>query len=277
VFTEPRLVGALANSVIVSAATLVASLVLALPLAWGVARTRMPGKWMVNVAVTIAFVIPNFIGAIAWILLLGKNAGLLNVLARQFLGGFLFDIYSIPGLVLVLALSFFPIIYFSAQAALENIDPMYEEAAQMSGAPAWRASLGISLPLVLPAIVSSSVLVFLGQWRGLRRPGRIALRQFPSADHRATTCSPPAALRLAAASASPDHWFHPCSALAARLARGDGAYRSSAARRRARPVEIGWDAGHLAYAAVCTGCARRGCWRAVGQLKNARLFISRNF
>ena len=44
VFTEPRLVGALANSVIVSAATLVVSLVLALPLAWGVARTRMPGN-----------------------------------------------------------------------------------------------------------------------------------------------------------------------------------------------------------------------------------------
>ena len=51
VFTEPRLAGRAANSVIVSAATLVSSLVLALPLAWGVARTRMPGKWLVNVAV----------------------------------------------------------------------------------------------------------------------------------------------------------------------------------------------------------------------------------
>jgi len=205
VFTEPRLVGALANSVIVSAATLVASLALALPLAWGVARTRMPGKWMVNVAVTIAFVIPNFIGAIAWILLLGKNAGLLNVLARQVFGGFLFDVYSIPGLVLVLALSFFPIIYFSAQAALENIDPMYEEAAQMSGAPAWRASLGISLPLVLPAIVSSSVLVFLEAMAAFGAPAAIATG---GNFHLLTTelydmFSYPPRFELAAASASP--------------------------------------------------------------------------
>jgi iron(III) transport system permease protein len=243
VFTEPRLVGALANSVIVSAATLVASLVLALPLAWGVARTRMPGKWMVNVAVTIAFVIPNFIGAIAWILLLGKNAGLLNVLARQVFGGFLFDVYSIPGLVLVLALSFFPIIYFSAQAALENIDPMYEEAAQMSGAPAWRASLGISLPLVLPAIVSSSVLVFLEAMAAFGAPAAIATG---GNFHLLTTelydmFSYPPRFELAAASASPIIGFTLLGLWLQRLALGRRRYTVIGGKAaRAKPVEIGW-------------------------------------
>ena len=243
VFTEPRLVGALANSVIVSAATLVVSLVLALPLAWGVARTRMPRKWMVNVAVTIAFVIPNFIGAIAWILLLGKNAGLLNVLARQVFGGFLFDVYSIPGLVLVLALSFFPIIYFSAQAALENIDPMYEEAAQMSGAPAWRASLGISLPLVLPAIVSSSVLVFLEAMAAFGAPAAIATG---GNFHLLTTelydmFSYPPRFELAAASASPIIGFTLLGLWLQRLALGRRRYTVIGGKAaQSRPVEIGW-------------------------------------
>lgn len=94
VVTEPGLSGALLNSLAISAATTAVSLLLALPIAWGVSRTRMPLRGFITICVTIAFVIPNFIGAIAWILLLGKNAGLLNVLARTHLGFSLFDIYS---------------------------------------------------------------------------------------------------------------------------------------------------------------------------------------
>lgn len=243
VFTEPRLVGALTNSVIVSVATMFASLVIALPLAWGVARTRMPGKAVVNIAVTIAFVIPNFIGAIAWMLLLGKNAGLLNVLARQLFDGFLFDIYSIPGLVLVLALSFFPIIFFSAQAALENIDPMYEEAAQMSGAPAWRASLGISLPLVLPAIVSSSVLVFLEAMAAFGAPAAIATG---GNFHLLTTelydmFSYPPRFELAAAAATPIILFTLLGLWLQRVALGRRRYTVIAGKAaRGKFVDIGW-------------------------------------
>jgi iron(III) transport system permease protein len=243
VFTEPQLLGALWNSVIVSAATTLASLLLALPLAWGVARTRMPGRWLVQIAVTIAFVIPNFIGAIAWILLLGKNAGLLNVLARQWLGGWLFDIYSVPGLMLVLALSFFPIIFFSASAALENIDPMYEEAAQMSGAPAWRASLGISLPLVLPAIASSSVLVFLEAMGAFGAPAAIATG---GNFHLLTTelydmFSYPPRFELAAASATPIIGFTLLGLWLQRVALGRRRY-TVIAGKAARPklVDIGW-------------------------------------
>src|SRR5215470_417239 len=79
VLTEPGLVSALINSLIVSAATTVLSLIIALPMAWAVARTAMPGRQLIRVAVLIAFVIPNFISVIAWILLLGPNAGLIIV------------------------------------------------------------------------------------------------------------------------------------------------------------------------------------------------------
>lgn len=174
VFTEPGLSGALLNSVVIGAATTGVSLLLALPMAWGVARTRMPLKGFVTACVTVAFVIPNFIGAIAWILLLGKNAGWLNVLFRGWVGAPLFDIYSVTGLILVLSLSFFPMIYFAVLAALQSMSPIYEEAAQMSGAPAWRGSIGITLPLVLPAIASSSVLVFLEAVGAFGAPAAVA-------------------------------------------------------------------------------------------------------
>ena len=116
---------------------------LALPMAWAVARTNMPGRQFVRVSVLVAFVIPNFISVIAWILLLGPNAGLINVFVRETFGiARLFNIYSMEGLVLVLTFSFYPLIFFAVTAALDNMDPSYEEAAQMVGAPAWRASHG---------------------------------------------------------------------------------------------------------------------------------------
>ena len=59
---------------------------LALPMAWAVARTDMPGRQFVRVSVLVAFVIPNFISVIAWILLLGPNAGLINVFVRETFG-----------------------------------------------------------------------------------------------------------------------------------------------------------------------------------------------
>jgi iron(III) transport system permease protein len=148
VLTEPGLVSALINSLIISAATTVLSLVIALPMAWAVARTAMPGRQLLRVAVLIAFVIPNFISVIAWILLLGPNAGLINVFLRDTFGiAGAFNIYSMSGLILVLTFSFYPLIFFAVTAALDNMDPAYEEAAQMAGASAWRASLGVTMPL----------------------------------------------------------------------------------------------------------------------------------
>jgi len=206
VFTEPGLLSALINSIIVSIATTAFSLVLALPMAWAVARTAMPGRQLVRVAVLIAFVIPNFISVIAWILLLGPNAGLINVFLRDTFGiAAIFNIYSMSGLVLVLTFSFYPLIFFAVTAALDNMDPAYEEAAQMAGASAWRASLGVTMPLVLPAVVSASVFVFLEAMGAFGAPAAIG---HGARFHTLTTkiyelFSYPPRFELAAAAAAP--------------------------------------------------------------------------
>jgi iron(III) transport system permease protein len=206
VLTEPGLVSALINSLIVSAATTGLSLVIALPMAWAVARTAMPGRQLLRVAVLIAFVIPNFISVIAWILLLGPNAGLINVFLRDTFGiAGAFNIYSMGGLILVLTFSFYPLIFFAVTAALDNMDPAYEEAAQMAGASAWRASLGVTMPLVLPAIVSASVFVFLEAMGAFGAPAAIG---HGARFHTLTTkiyelFSYPPRFELAAAAAAP--------------------------------------------------------------------------
>lgn len=243
VFTEPGLSGALLNSVVISAATTAVSLLLALPMAWAVARTRMPLRGLVTTAVTIAFVIPNFIGAIAWILLLGKNAGLLNVLARSYLGVPLFNIYSMPGLILVLSLSFFPMIFFAATAALENISPIYEEAAQMSGAAAWRGSLQITMPLILPAVVSASALVFLEAMGAFGAPAAIATGgNFQTLTTKLYDMfTYPPRFELAAAAATPIIGFTVLSLVLQRALLGRRSFAVIGGKTaRAQPVEIGW-------------------------------------
>ena len=211
VFTEPGLVSALVNSIIISVATTGFALALALPMAWAVARTDMPGRQFVRVSVLVAFVIPNFISVIAWILLLGPNAGLINVFLRETFGiARLFNIYSMEGLVLVLTLSFYPLIFFAVTAALDNMDPSYEEAAQMVGAPAWRASMGIALPLVSAGDRGVVGVRVPGSHGRVRRAGRDrAWRALPYADHqdlRAVLLS--AALRARRGGGGADHRLH---------------------------------------------------------------------
>ncbi len=244
VLTEPGLVSALVNSIVVSVATTGFALLLALPMAWAVTRTDMPGRQFVRVSVLVAFVIPNFISVIAWILLLGPNAGLINVFLRETFGiARLFNIYSMEGLVLVLTLSFYPLIFFAVAAALDNMDPSYEEAAQMVGAPAWRASMGIALPLVLPAIVASSVFVFLEAMGAFGAPAAIG---HGARFHTLTTkiyelFSYPPRFELAAAAAAPIIGFTILGLMLQRFVLGGRRFnviggKSSAAR----VVDIGW-------------------------------------
>ena len=244
VFTEPGLVSALVNSIIISVATTAFSLVLALPMAWAVARTNMPGRQFVRVAVLVAFVIPNFISVIAWVLLLGPNAGLINVFLRDAFGiARAFNIYSMGGLILVLTFSFYPLIFFAVAAALDNMDPSYEEAAQMAGASAWRSSLGITMPLVLPAIASASVFVFLEAMGAFGAPAAIG---HGARFHTLTTkiyelFSYPPRFELAAAAAAPIIGFTVLGLLLQRLVlRGRRFTMIGGKLGAARAVEVGW-------------------------------------
>jgi iron(III) transport system permease protein len=172
---------ALINSLVLGAWTGLFSLLIGLPLAWAVTRTNTPGKGFLKVTASIAYLTPPFLTAIAYVYLFGPNAGTANVFLRETLGlPFLtFNIFSMPGLVLVTVLHTFPFVYLLAASALESVDASYEESAQILGAGRWRTAIKITAPLVAPAVLSGTLLAFVnaialfGSQAIIGIPGRI--------------------------------------------------------------------------------------------------------
>ncbi len=168
---------ALGNSLRYAAEVTLLSIVLAVPIAWGVARTDMPGKGFVRAMVLGAFITPPYLGAIGWILLGGPNAGWLNRAFMAITGsasGFM-NVYSFGGLVLVTALYAFPYIFVFTAAALELVSSEMEEAANILGAGGLRTILRVTLPLATPAILGGAIIVFLDTVALFGTPAIIAL------------------------------------------------------------------------------------------------------
>lgn len=172
---------ALLNSLTLGAWTGLFSLLLGLPLAWAVARTNVPGKGLITLTANLSYLSPPFLTAIAFVNLFGPNAGLINAFFRDVVGApwLGFNIFSMPGLVLVTVLHTFPYVFLLAYSALQSVDASYEEAAQILGASKLRTVLTITTPLVMPAILSGVLLAFVnaialfGSQAIIGLPGRI--------------------------------------------------------------------------------------------------------
>jgi iron(III) transport system permease protein len=135
----------------------------AVPMAWGVSRTNMPGKNLIQALVLATFVTPPFLGATSWILLAGPNAGWLNRAYMAIFGAEtgLVNIYSFPGLVFVIAIYSFPYAFVFTKAALDLVSSEMEDAANCLGAGRARATFSITLPLILPALLGAWIITFL--------------------------------------------------------------------------------------------------------------------
>lgn len=122
-FGRPRYVQALVNSLELGLAVSAIAAVIAVPMAWGVSRTDMPGRRFFHALVMASFLIPPFVGAIGWILLGGPNAGWLNRAWVGIIGTAAgpFNVFSFTGLALVTALYSFPLIYVFTRSALDLI------------------------------------------------------------------------------------------------------------------------------------------------------------
>ena len=149
---------ALLNSLALGAAVTVLTLLLGVPLAIAVSRSNMPGRGLTHLSVLAAFVMPNFLGAIAWILLAGPNAGWLNRLWIEVFGGDKgpFNIFSFWGLAFVIALYTYPLVYVFTKAALDLVSTELEDAAAIHGAGKFHTMWKVTLPLALPSIIASS-------------------------------------------------------------------------------------------------------------------------
>ena len=176
-YSRPRYVEALWNSLMLGAAVSVLAVVFAVPMAWAIARTDMPGKHLVRLGAFGAFVTPPYLGAIGWILLAGPNAGWLNRAWMGLTGAShgLFDIYSFPGLTFIIAIYSFPYVFIFTSSALEVVSSEMEDAASILGAGVWRTTLRVTLPMVLPAILGGVIITFLEAIALFGSPALIAL------------------------------------------------------------------------------------------------------
>jgi len=186
VFTDPHLQKALWNTVVLAFWVGLASLAIGAPMAWLSARTDLPGKRVIRGLMMASFVTPPFLGAFAWVMLAGPNAGVLNKLYRALTGAEdpLVNIFSMPGLIFVVALYTFPYVFIMIANTLELIASDLEEAASILGAGRLQVALTVTLPMVAPAILSGFILAVL---QALALFGSPAILALPAGFHTITT------------------------------------------------------------------------------------------
>ena len=138
----------------------VVSVVLGVPLAWATARSDMPLRRTMQALVALAYITPPYLTAIAYIILLGPDAGYFNRALQLVTGGTRgpIDIFSMGGVIFVIGMHVFPFTYFMTHNALNSVDASYEEAARLLGARRWGVLLRVNLPLVAPAITGGALL-----------------------------------------------------------------------------------------------------------------------
>jgi iron(III) transport system permease protein len=163
VYTNEANLHSVLDTVKVGGLTMLVSTLISFPLAWLVGRTDLPLKSLFRTLIVTPYMIPPFVGAIAWTYLANPRIGYLNRLAESWFGitEAPFNIYTMGGLVWVFVLFYFPFSFLSISRALEKMDPSLEEAARISGSGTWRVLRDITIPLTLPALTAGALLVFV--------------------------------------------------------------------------------------------------------------------
>jgi len=133
-----------------------------LGLAWIVARTDLPGRNWFDTLNLIPFFLSPFVGAISWTYLAAPNVGLLNqMLAALGAPADTLNIYSVAGVIWVLALFYTPYVYLFIISPMRRMDPALEDAARAHGAGFWLTLRHVTAPLMLPALLSGALVVFV--------------------------------------------------------------------------------------------------------------------
>jgi iron(III) transport system permease protein len=186
VFADGALRTAVWNTAVLSFWVGLASVAVGAPLAWLTARTDVPARGMIRGLVLASFVTPPFLGAFAWVMLAGPNAGLLNTAWRGLTGAEapLMNIFGMPGLVFVVTIYTFPYVYIMIANTLALIASELEEAAAILGAGRLSVALTVTLPMVAPALVSGFILAML---QALALFGSPAILALPAGFHTITT------------------------------------------------------------------------------------------
>ena len=159
-YTDPALLGVIANTVVFVLGSTIVATGLALFLAYLNTRTDIPFKFLFGVLAIVPMMIPHLLFSVSWGLLLNPSNGLINrALQDAFsLQSAPFNIYSLPGMILVEGLLNMPVAYLIVAPAMASFDVSLEESSRVFGAGTWRTLMRVTLPVLRPAILAAVVL-----------------------------------------------------------------------------------------------------------------------
>ena len=164
-YTYPLNLDAVTNTLAAATMTMVFGTLLAFPLAWLVGRTDLYGRKFFRALFVLTYMVPPYVGAMAWLRLLNPNVGTMNrwlrVLFHLSDAPGPLNVYTLPGMVWVLTSFYYPYAFITISRAMEKMDPSLEEASRVSGASPLKTVFTVTLPMMLPSLISGALLVFV--------------------------------------------------------------------------------------------------------------------
>ena len=165
------------NSLAFAFGSAAVAIVIGSVLAYLIVRTDVPGKPLMFAASLVPLIIPGILHTIAWIFVLDPNIGVANKWVIEPLDGHHpFNVYSIPGMVVIEGLHLAPLVFLLMVAAFRSMDPSLEESAIMSGASLPTVFRKITLPLVRPALYAGILIMVVRGLESFEVPAVVGLR-----------------------------------------------------------------------------------------------------
>ncbi|HET6803272.1 MAG TPA: iron ABC transporter permease [Casimicrobiaceae bacterium] len=159
IFADADFWTALANSLLIATGMTLIAVPLGAVLAFVMERTDFPGKrWIEPLILVPSFVSPMVL-SFGYVVAAGP-VGFYSIWATELFGAAPWGLYSLAGMAVIAGLTHVPNVYIYASSALKSLGSDVEEAARISGASPFRVAITVSLPLIMPALLFSAVLVF---------------------------------------------------------------------------------------------------------------------
>ncbi len=157
------------NSIYVGLMAVLVASAFSMPLAYFTSRFEFKGAVIIQSLGIIPLIMPPFVGAVAMLMLFGRN-GSVNLLLDEWFGFTIPFMEGLNGVIFVQSIHYFPFILINLSAALQNIDRSMEESAQNLGCSGMRLFRRIVLPLAMPGYIAGASLVFLKVFDDLGTP-----------------------------------------------------------------------------------------------------------
>lgn len=159
-FSQKYYVKSIFNSLKVSICATALSLAIGIPLAYFYQMYEIKGKTILQVLIILCSMSAPFIGAYSWIMLLGRS-GVITKFIESIIPIRMPNIYGFNGILLVLSLQLYPLVFLYVSGALKNIDNSLLEAAENMGCSGFKRFFKIVIPLCMPTIIAAALMVFM--------------------------------------------------------------------------------------------------------------------